>query len=251
MCFGFLGIQFGFALQNANVSRIFETLGAKVDDIPVLWIAAPLTGLFVQPIVGYFPIEPGTGLGGAGPTSSAARCSPRWRCWRCRTRRRCGWRPACSGSWMPRSTSRWSRSAPSSATTSPRSSAHRLRDAEFLHRHRRGRGVHSALASHAQFGVANSASAGRDSRLGASLVLRRRRGVLARGALDHAALARIPAGADGVVRGNQAREVHARANGRPESTLLGGGGQVRLGGILLDCRVGAVRLVGESAPSTR
>ncbi|WP_049621726.1 MFS transporter [Frateuria defendens] len=54
MCFGFLGIQFGFALQNANVSRIFQTLGADVADIPVLWIAAPLTGLIVQPIVGHY-----------------------------------------------------------------------------------------------------------------------------------------------------------------------------------------------------
>jgi maltose/moltooligosaccharide transporter len=54
MCFGFMGIQFGFALQNSNVSRIFQTLGASVDDIPILWIAAPLTGLLVQPIVGYF-----------------------------------------------------------------------------------------------------------------------------------------------------------------------------------------------------
>jgi len=54
MSFGFLGIQFGFALQNANVSRIFETLGAKVENIPILWIAAPTTGLLVQPIVGYF-----------------------------------------------------------------------------------------------------------------------------------------------------------------------------------------------------
>ena len=53
MSFGFLGIQFGFALQNANVSRIFETLGAKVESIPILWIAAPTTGLLVQPIVGY------------------------------------------------------------------------------------------------------------------------------------------------------------------------------------------------------
>ncbi|MCK5857072.1 MAG: MFS transporter [Bacteroidales bacterium] len=53
MSFGFLGIQFGFALQNANVSRIFETLGAKVDDIPILWIAAPVTGLIIQPIIGY------------------------------------------------------------------------------------------------------------------------------------------------------------------------------------------------------
>ncbi|MCL7970370.1 MAG: MFS transporter, partial [marine benthic group bacterium] len=54
MSFGFLGIQFGFALQNANVSRIFETLGAAVEDIPILWIAAPVTGLLVQPVVGYF-----------------------------------------------------------------------------------------------------------------------------------------------------------------------------------------------------
>lgn len=53
MSFGFLGIQFGFALQNANVSRIFQTLGAKVEEIPILWIAAPLTGLLVQPIIGY------------------------------------------------------------------------------------------------------------------------------------------------------------------------------------------------------
>jgi maltose/moltooligosaccharide transporter len=53
MSFGFLGIQFGFALQNANVSRIFETLGAKIDNIPILWIAAPVTGLLVQPVIGY------------------------------------------------------------------------------------------------------------------------------------------------------------------------------------------------------
>src|SRR5690554_536039 len=53
MCFGFIGIQFGFALQNANVSRIFQTLGAAIDDIPILWIAAPVTGLLVQPIIGY------------------------------------------------------------------------------------------------------------------------------------------------------------------------------------------------------
>lgn len=53
MSFGFLGIQFGFALQNANVSRIFETLGAYVGDIPILWIAAPVTGLIIQPIIGH------------------------------------------------------------------------------------------------------------------------------------------------------------------------------------------------------
>src|SRR4030066_487528 len=53
MSFGFLGIQFGFALQNANVSRIFETLGAKIDYIPILWVAAPVTGLIMHPIIGH------------------------------------------------------------------------------------------------------------------------------------------------------------------------------------------------------
>ena len=53
MSFGFLGIQFGFALQGGFMSRIFQTLGAEKDAIPLLWIAAPLTGLLVQPIIGY------------------------------------------------------------------------------------------------------------------------------------------------------------------------------------------------------
>ena len=53
MSFGFLGIQFGFALQGGFMSRIFQTLGAEKDAIPMLWIAAPLTGLLVQPIIGY------------------------------------------------------------------------------------------------------------------------------------------------------------------------------------------------------
>lgn len=53
MSFGYIGIQFGFALQNSNLSRIFETLGAKQDDIPALWIAAPVSGLIIQPIIGY------------------------------------------------------------------------------------------------------------------------------------------------------------------------------------------------------
>tara|TARA_B110000046_G_C13026209_1_gene414292 strand:- start:6216 stop:7595 length:1380 start_codon:yes stop_codon:yes gene_type:complete len=53
MSFGFLGIQFGFALQGGFMSRIFQNLGASEQEIPMLWIAAPLTGLIVQPIVGY------------------------------------------------------------------------------------------------------------------------------------------------------------------------------------------------------
>lgn len=54
MSFGFLGIQFGFALQNANTSRIFETLGAETSDLALYWLAAPITGLLVQPIVGFY-----------------------------------------------------------------------------------------------------------------------------------------------------------------------------------------------------
>jgi maltose/moltooligosaccharide transporter len=52
MSFGFLGIQFGFGLQMANMSAIYEYLGAKPDQIPMLWLAAPLTGLLIQPVVG-------------------------------------------------------------------------------------------------------------------------------------------------------------------------------------------------------
>jgi maltose/moltooligosaccharide transporter len=53
MSFGFMGIQFGFALQGGYMSRIFQTLGASPEEIPGLWIAAPLTGLIVQPIIGF------------------------------------------------------------------------------------------------------------------------------------------------------------------------------------------------------
>ncbi|MEO1324227.1 MAG: MFS transporter, partial [Pseudomonadota bacterium] len=53
MSFGFLGIQIGFDLQNGNVSRIFQTLGAEVNELAILWIAAPMTGLLVQPIIGH------------------------------------------------------------------------------------------------------------------------------------------------------------------------------------------------------
>ena len=52
MSFGFLGIQFGWGLQMANMSAIYEYLGAKAEEIPILWLAAPLTGLLVQPIIG-------------------------------------------------------------------------------------------------------------------------------------------------------------------------------------------------------
>lgn len=51
--FGFFGIQIGFALQNANMSRIFQSLGEDIEKLPGLWVAAPLTGLLVQPIIGH------------------------------------------------------------------------------------------------------------------------------------------------------------------------------------------------------
>src|SRR6201996_3222437 len=53
MSFGFLGIQFGWGLQMANMSAIYEYLGARADQIPILWLAAPLTGLLIQPIIGH------------------------------------------------------------------------------------------------------------------------------------------------------------------------------------------------------
>ena len=67
MCVGFFGIQIGFGLQNANTSRIFQTLGAEVDSLAILWIAAPLTGLLVQPIVGYLSDRTWTRLGRRRP----------------------------------------------------------------------------------------------------------------------------------------------------------------------------------------
>ncbi|WP_340064530.1 MFS transporter [Ascidiimonas aurantiaca] len=67
MSFGFLGIQFGFALQNANTSRIFETLGADVDKLGFYWLAAPITGLVVQPVVGYFSDRTWTRFGRRRP----------------------------------------------------------------------------------------------------------------------------------------------------------------------------------------
>ena len=67
LSFGFFGIQIGFALQNANMSRIFQSLGESLDNLPALWIAAPLTGLLVQPIVGHYSDRTWTRLGRRRP----------------------------------------------------------------------------------------------------------------------------------------------------------------------------------------
>ena len=73
LSFGFFGIQIGFALQNANMSRIFQTLGGSLDDLSYLWVAAPLTGLLVQPIIGHYSDRTWTRFGrrrrdGVSPT---------------------------------------------------------------------------------------------------------------------------------------------------------------------------------------
>ena len=148
MSFGFLGIQIGFALQNANVSRIFETLGAKVEDIPMLWIAAPVTGLLVQPIVGYLSDRTWNRLGrrrpyflvGAILASLALLVMPN--------------SPAL---WVAAGML-WIMDASINISMEPfrafvgdnlpvGAADHRLRDAELLHRYRRGRRVAAALAA--------------------------------------------------------------------------------------------------------
>ena len=67
MCFGFFGIQMGFALQTGHFSRVFTTLGADMNALPILWIAGPVTGLILQPIVGYLSDRTWTGLGRRRP----------------------------------------------------------------------------------------------------------------------------------------------------------------------------------------
>jgi maltose/moltooligosaccharide transporter len=67
MSFGFLGIQFGFALQNANASRILQTFGANVEHLNWFWLVAPLTGMIIQPIVGYYSDRTWTKLGRRRP----------------------------------------------------------------------------------------------------------------------------------------------------------------------------------------
>ncbi|MDO9152644.1 MAG: MFS transporter [Paludibacter sp.] len=67
MSFGFLGIQFGFALQNGNASRILMTFGADVHHLSWFWLVAPITGMIVQPIIGYMSDRTWTGLGRRRP----------------------------------------------------------------------------------------------------------------------------------------------------------------------------------------
>lgn len=67
MSFGFLGIQMGFALQNANASRILQIFGADIHELSWFWLVAPVTGLIVQPIIGYYSDRTWTSLGRRRP----------------------------------------------------------------------------------------------------------------------------------------------------------------------------------------
>ncbi|WP_029510541.1 MFS transporter [Marinilabilia salmonicolor] len=67
MSIGFLGIQFGFALQNANASRILQTFGADIEHLGWFWLAAPITGMLIQPIVGHYSDKTWTKLGRRRP----------------------------------------------------------------------------------------------------------------------------------------------------------------------------------------
>lgn len=67
MSFGFLGIQFGFALQNGNASRILQAYGADIEHLSLFWLAAPLTGMIVQPLVGHYSDRSWTRLGRRRP----------------------------------------------------------------------------------------------------------------------------------------------------------------------------------------
>jgi len=67
MSFGFMGIQFGFALQNGNASRILMTFGAEVDKLSWFWLVAPITGMIVQPIIGYMSDKTWNRLGRRRP----------------------------------------------------------------------------------------------------------------------------------------------------------------------------------------
>lgn len=67
MSFGFLGIQFGFALQNGNTSRILRSFGANVEELPLFWIVAPLVGMIVQPLIGHYSDKTWNKLGRRKP----------------------------------------------------------------------------------------------------------------------------------------------------------------------------------------
>jgi maltose/moltooligosaccharide transporter len=125
MSFGFLGIQFGWGLQLANMSAVYERLGARPDEVPLLWLAAPVTGLLVQPIVGALSDRTWGPLGRRRPYFLTGRILASVALFFMPTSGSLWMAPGCSGCSTRRSTSRWSRSAPSSPTSSTWRSARR------------------------------------------------------------------------------------------------------------------------------
>ena len=176
MSFGFLGIQFGWGLQMANMSAIYEYLGAKADQIPMLWLAAPLTGLIVQPIIGHMSDRT---WGRAGPPPALlpdrrhpelARADPD------AATRRALWMAA-GLLWILDASINISMEPFRAfvADLLPRRAAHaRLRDAEPLHRPRRGDRLGAALDAHATGSASAHARRRRRSRLTVQLLLLRR-----------------------------------------------------------------------------
>lgn len=108
LSFGFLGVQIGYSLQNSNTSSIFESLGADVSHLSYFWLAAPLAGMIVQPIVGLFSDGTWTRwgrripyiLGGSLISALALVLMPNCPKWICRSTSRCSpsgrWWPTCS-----------------------------------------------------------------------------------------------------------------------------------------------------------
>ena len=198
MSFGFLGIQFGWGLQMANMSAIYEYLGARADQIPILWLAAPLTGLLVQPIIGHASDHTWTRLGrrrpyflmGAILSSCALILMPR-----------------CSALWMAAGLL-WILDSSINISMEP----FRAFVADLLPEEQRtqgfamqslfigagrGGGVGAAVAAHKRVSSRSRELPARDPADGASVILRGRRGLLRSGVVDHRHDQGIPAGRHG------------------------------------------------------
>ena len=119
LSFGFLGVQIGYSLQNSNTSSILQSLGADLSHLSYFWLAAPIAGLIIQPIVGMFSDGTWTRfgrripyiLGGAIISTIALLLMPN--CPTLLAFARLRWEPSSSCSWTCPSTSRCSRSGPS------------------------------------------------------------------------------------------------------------------------------------------